>query len=259
MTNAWPLCVLAALAAGCGSSSPNAAAAANASGAAASAAIAGSPAPSGQAASGTVDLRKVRGGPRQNVILRLEVTEAGFFPAGRTAPPGRRYYTVGLRGMSRSDSPALLGGSKGDEVLIDARRFVFAQNERGCLSQPEFDVAGVPNLFGDSMTFSPSKEIEGRVHSWSRTTRSESGYSSRRSARTPWPSRRAPISRRPGRSQSTRLTTGRRCESSSSQVRHRHHRCHAPTPAESTSCSTSSSRISAASRASSSNPCSSFG
>jgi hypothetical protein len=91
------------------------------------------------------------------------VTEAGFFPAGRTTSPGRRYYTVSLRGISRSDRGQLMGASKGDDVLIDARRFVFAQNERGCLSRPEFNVAGVPNLFGDSMTFSPSKEVEGRL------------------------------------------------------------------------------------------------
>jgi len=47
--------------------------------------------------------------------------------------------------------------------MIDARKFVFAQNERGCLSQPQFDVTSVPNLFGDSMTFSPSKASEGRL------------------------------------------------------------------------------------------------
>jgi hypothetical protein len=108
-------------------------------------------------------LPKVAGGPHQNAILRLEVTEAGFFPAGRTTSPGRRYYTVSLRGISRSDSGQLMGASKGDDVLIDARRFIFAQNERGCLARPEFNVPGVPNAFGDAITFSPSKEVEGRL------------------------------------------------------------------------------------------------
>lgn len=165
MMKAWPLCVIAALVSGaaCGSSPPNAAAANGSE--VASAATAGSPETSGQTPSGqtAIDLPKVAGAPHQNGILRLEVTEAGFFPAGPTASPGRRYYTVGLRGLSRSDSGQLMGASKGDDVLIDARRFVFAQNERGCLSRPEFGVAGVPNLFGDSVTFSPSKEVEGRL------------------------------------------------------------------------------------------------
>lgn len=160
--NAWSLSIFATLVAGCGSSSPNAAAGDRP---AAAAATAESPSTSGQAPANqtAIDLPKVSGSPHENAILRLEVTEAGFFPAGPAASPGRRYYTVGLRGISRSASGQLLGGSKGDDVLIDARRFVFAQNERGCLARPEFNVAGVPNPFGDSITFSPSKEIEGRL------------------------------------------------------------------------------------------------
>jgi hypothetical protein len=110
-----------------------------------------------------ISLPKVAGNPKENAILRLEVTEAGFFPAAGAPSPGRRYYTVTLRGTSRSASGQLLGGSKGDDVMIDVRKFVFAQNDRGCLSQPELDVTAVPNLFGDSMTFSPSKPIEGRL------------------------------------------------------------------------------------------------
>jgi hypothetical protein len=150
VVQACVLCVLACAAAGCSSSPASGAAPADA--------------PPGPEQSGKVviALPKAAGGPRENAILRLEVTEAGFFPAGARSA-GRRYYTVGLRGTSRSESGQLLGAAKGDDVVIDARRFVFGQNEHGCLSQPEFDVTGVPNSFGDSITFSPSKSIEGRL------------------------------------------------------------------------------------------------
>ena len=162
MMKTWPLCVLAMLVGGCGSPSADAPVG---TASAAPAATSPSPATPGQAPDrqAAIDLPKVAGGSHQNAILRLQVTEAGFFPEGQPASPGRRYYTVGLRGISRSDSGQLMGASKGDDVLIDARRFVFAQNERGCLARPEFNAAGVPNLFGDSITFSPSKEVEGRL------------------------------------------------------------------------------------------------
>jgi hypothetical protein len=114
-------------------------------------------------ASQTALLPTVAPNPKQNAILKLEVTEAGFFPANRPAPAGSRYYTVGLRGTSRSASAQMLGGSKGDDVFVDVRRFVFAQNERGCISRPERAVVGVPNLFGDTITFSPTKPVEGRL------------------------------------------------------------------------------------------------
>jgi len=114
-------------------------------------------------ASQAAPLPKVAPNPKQNALFKVEVTEAGFFPDGRPAPAGSRYYTVGLRGTSRSASAQILGASKGDDVLVDVRRFVFAQNERGCISRPERGVAGVPNLFGDTMTFSPTKPVEGRL------------------------------------------------------------------------------------------------
>jgi hypothetical protein len=157
MKAAWLLWVPVLLSAGCGGSSSGEGVT--------TASAAGSAASSDQASNSKTagKLPKVSGSPRENDILRLQVTEAGFFPASRPASPGRRYYTVALSGTSRSASGQLLGGSKGDDVMIDARKFVFAQNERGCLAQPEFDVTGVPNLFGDSMTFSPSKASEGRL------------------------------------------------------------------------------------------------
>lgn len=157
MRDAWLVCALILLSTGC-TGTPS-------SEAMATPVTAGSSALPAQANGTTPDgmLPRVAGRPQQNDILRLEVTEAGFFPAADSPSPGRRYYTVGMRGTSLSASGQLLGASKGDDVFIDARKSVFAQNERGCVAQPEFDVAGVPNLFGDSMAFSPSKASGGRL------------------------------------------------------------------------------------------------
>ena len=60
------------------------------------------------------------GPPRQNKLLRLKVTGSGFDPAAPAAPPGQRYYTIALSGVSRSRS----------DVAIDVQRFVFAQDDR---------------------------------------------------------------------------------------------------------------------------------
>lgn len=91
---------------------------------------------------------------KENKVLRLGVTEAGFGPAGRTAPPGLRYYTVGLRGTSKSDSAhAVLGQIKGNDVQVDVRRFVYAQNDRGCISRPERVMTELDRPIGDSIIF----------------------------------------------------------------------------------------------------------
>lgn len=157
MRDAWLVCALILLSTGCtGTPSGEAMATPVTSGSSALPAQANGTTPDGM-------LPRVAGSPQQNDILRLEVTEAGFFPAADSPSPGRRYYTVGMRGTSLSASGQLLGASKGDDVSIDVRRFVFAQDDRGCISRPEFSVAGVPNTFGDSMTFSPSKTTEGRL------------------------------------------------------------------------------------------------
>lgn len=103
------------------------------------------------------------GGPKRNAILEAGITQAGFFPSGRPAPPGLRYYTVGLRGTSRSDSAALMGASKGDDVLIDVNRFVYAQNERGCIARPARGVTELTNPIGESITFPPKGHAEGQL------------------------------------------------------------------------------------------------
>ena len=102
--------------------------------------------------------------PRENGYLRLQVTEAGFWPADRAAPAGLRYYTVGLRGTSKSDSAdPVFAQSKGNDVLIDVRRFVFGQNDQGCIFRPERDVTGIERLIGDSIAFPLAKHAEGRL------------------------------------------------------------------------------------------------
>ncbi len=158
-----------ALAAACGTpaSGPVAGAASDAASAASPAPPPASPASAGAAASPSPPAGAppaVRAAPRENGYLRLQVTEAGFWPADRSAPPGLRYYTVGLLGTSKSDSAdPVFAQTKGNDVLLDVRRFVFGQNDQGCIVRPERDVAGVERLIGDSIAFPPVKHAEGRL------------------------------------------------------------------------------------------------
>ncbi len=109
-------------------------------------------------------LQTVMGVSKENGYVHLEITEAGFWPE-RPAPAGLRYYTVGVRGTSRSGAGGddLLGRSKGNDFLLDVRRFVYAQNDRGCIAHPERDVNGVDRLIGDSITFPMNGSAEGRL------------------------------------------------------------------------------------------------
>lgn len=93
------------------------------------------------------------GGARQNDVLQLAVTEAGFSQAA-TPPPGQRYYTVGLRGMSRSPT---------DIVDLQFGEFVFLQNDQGCVSQPERKTEGLTRPFGNVASFPPTSPNEGQV------------------------------------------------------------------------------------------------
>jgi hypothetical protein len=94
------------------------------------------------------------GSTQQNELLRLGVSEAGFGPAGRGAPAGLRYYTVGLRGVSRSPR---------DIVDLPFAQFVFLQNDRGCVSQPERNLTELSRPFGDVGVFPPTGANEGQV------------------------------------------------------------------------------------------------
>lgn len=93
------------------------------------------------------------GPPRQNNLLRMKVTGSGFDPAAPAAPPGQRYYTVTLSGVGRSRS----------DIGIDVQRFVFAQDERGCISQPEADAPWLKNPLGATATFTAERQTEGQI------------------------------------------------------------------------------------------------
>lgn len=93
------------------------------------------------------------GPPRQNSLLRLKVTGSGFDPAAPAAPPGQRYFTVALSGVGRSRS----------DVGIDVQRFVFAQDERGCISQPEADAPWLKNPLGAIPVFTAGRPTEGQI------------------------------------------------------------------------------------------------
>lgn len=93
------------------------------------------------------------GRARQNDVLQLAVTEAGFSQPD-TPPAGQRYYTVGLRGISRSPT---------DIVDLQFGEFVFLQNDRGCVSQPVRNAGGLARPFGDVGSFPPTSPNEGQV------------------------------------------------------------------------------------------------
>lgn len=95
----------------------------------------------------------VSGPPRANKYLQLGVTEAGF-DSGRSAPPGLRYYTVGLRGIGRS---------RGNDFLLEFQRFVFAQNEHGCISRPVPNATWLKRPFGKTAIFTSANPTEGQL------------------------------------------------------------------------------------------------
>jgi hypothetical protein len=80
--------------------------------------------------------------------------EAGFDPAAPAAPPGLRYFTVGLRGIGRA---------RGNDFILEFEPFVFAQNERGCIARPEKETAWLERPFGPTATFSTTAPTEGQL------------------------------------------------------------------------------------------------
>ena len=93
------------------------------------------------------------GPPRQNNLLRLKVTRSGFDPAAPAAPPGQRYYTFAVRGVGRLRS----------DVAIDVKRFVFAQDDRGCISQPVADAPWLKHPLGAAPVFTAERPTEGQI------------------------------------------------------------------------------------------------
>ncbi len=95
----------------------------------------------------------IAGPPRQNKIMRMSVTDGGYAATGPAAPAGLRNYTVALKGTSRSRN----------EVAIEVATFVFAQNERGCISRPVAGAAWLAHPFGATMVLSADKPAEGQL------------------------------------------------------------------------------------------------
>jgi hypothetical protein len=93
------------------------------------------------------------GSARQNDVVQLAVSEAGF-SVGGAAPAGFRYYVVGLRGISRSPK---------DVIDLPLGQFVFLQDDQGCISPPVQDVEGLSRPFGHTASFPPTSPNEGQM------------------------------------------------------------------------------------------------
>lgn len=93
------------------------------------------------------------GPARQNDLMQLVLSEAGFSKTG-SPPAGQRYYTVGVRGVSRSPR---------DIVDLQPHQFFFLQNERGCVSQPERSAPGLTRPMGDTGSLPPTSANEAQL------------------------------------------------------------------------------------------------
>lgn len=142
-------CLAAVIASNCGGSSPESDQGESRTSESATAA----PTAPATASNATVSL-PLSGAPRKNKHLQLEVAEAGFDPAAPAAPSGQRYFTVGLRGI---------GLSRSADVAIEIPRFVFAQNERGCLSRPESNAPWLKQPFGEVAVFTTKQATKGQL------------------------------------------------------------------------------------------------
>ena len=94
------------------------------------------------------------GSPRRNEYLQLGVVEAGFDPEAPAAPPNLRYFTVGFRGIGRA---------RGNDFILDFERFVFAQNDSGCISRPERNATWLERPFGQTAVFTTTAPTEGQL------------------------------------------------------------------------------------------------
>jgi hypothetical protein len=139
------LCVLAALVGGCGGPSSDTGEGPSVSHEDQATTSSNGPVP---------DIPRLSGPPRANKFLQLAVVAAGFYPTSLSAPPGLRYYSVGLRGIARSRS---------NDVAVDIHPFVFAQNDRGCISRAAADPSWLQNPFGSTAFFTAAKPTEGQL------------------------------------------------------------------------------------------------
>jgi hypothetical protein len=102
---------------------------------------------------GNIATLPLSGPPRRNQNLQLAVREAGFDPASPAAPQGLRYFTVGLRGLSRT----------ANIVALEIRPYVFAQNEKGCISRPEPNATWLKRPFAEVAEFTSEGPTEGQL------------------------------------------------------------------------------------------------
>jgi hypothetical protein len=65
-----------------------------------------------------------------------------------------RYFTVGMRGT---------GLSRSVDVAIQIQPFVFAQNDRGCVSRPETNAPWLKRPFGDTAVFTAAGPTKGQL------------------------------------------------------------------------------------------------
>lgn len=152
MRRALLLCVLPAFAFGCGGPPPDKSQETPTAGDPTSAsAIPAAPAANNESTPG---LPTVSGALGQNRYLKLAVVEAGFDSAAPAAPAGLGYYTVGLRGMGRV---------RGNDFVLQTQEFVFAQNERGCISRPVRDSTWLKRPIGETPAFKYSEPTEGQL------------------------------------------------------------------------------------------------
>lgn len=149
MPRALCLCVIAALGCSCGGTSPDKD---QESSAPPGTARAKSTLPTSNPESASA--LPLYGAPRRNKVLQLAVNEAGFDPAAPAAPPGLRYFTVGLHGT---------GLSRSADVAIEIRPFVFAQNDRGCISRPILEAPWLKRPFGETAVFRSSQSTKGQL------------------------------------------------------------------------------------------------
>lgn len=102
----------------------------------------------------TADIPAVSSPPRSNRYLQIAVTHAGFDPAGPQTSSGQRHYTVGLKGIGRA---------RGNNLELDLRTSVFAQNERGCIARPELEATWLRQPLGATATFATAGPTEGQL------------------------------------------------------------------------------------------------
>lgn len=92
--------------------------------------------------------------PRQNELLELAVTEAGWATTGPKPPEGFRYFVVGMRGTSRS---------AGNIVQLEFDKYVFLEDDQALVAQPEINAAWLSRPFRGLAPFLPGAPNEGQL------------------------------------------------------------------------------------------------